>query len=288
MAERFSPLAWLRAVLAPTCTLDPMESLVLLALVKHADDEGQAFPGMGLLARETRVSRRKVLLALDYLAESGVLKREKQTRGQGFGSNNYWLSPKPPTSALGAPRDARPVVHPMHQGSAPGAPLVVHGVHMGSAPGAPYLDQELPNGTAQGAGALPPVAAPATPSLALTLEVQDPKKKEPIVEGVKPKTGPKPRARSWRIVPAEWKPSERHAERARELGVSLAAEVEKFRKHHYDRPRRDANATFSNWLERALEFASRQTNGRGRHAPQESDPSAVAAVIARYQGDQRP
>jgi len=47
--------------------------LVLLALADHADDEGEAWPGISLLAREARLSQRHTRRCLNQLVPSGEL-----------------------------------------------------------------------------------------------------------------------------------------------------------------------------------------------------------------------
>jgi len=98
--QRFSAFAWHRAVISAQCALDPFECLVMLALVRFADDTGRAFPGMGTLATVTRVSRTKVVRSLAALEARGLFVRQAQTKGKGRGSNTYWLPPEPPRRAL--------------------------------------------------------------------------------------------------------------------------------------------------------------------------------------------
>lgn len=77
-------------------------------------------------------------------------------------------------------------------------------------------------------------------------------------EGVQREKGGTPRAsRRSRRAPPEFEPAESHRELARQHGVDLAAELEKFRDHEYAAPRTDWTAAFSNWLRRAAEFAPR-------------------------------
>jgi hypothetical protein len=59
------------------------------------------------------------------------------------------------------------------------------------------------------------------------------------------------RAARWRRCPDGWEPSDEHRQIARERGVSIDAEVAKFRDHDFNAPKSDADATFRNWLRNA-------------------------------------
>src|SRR5258708_3278368 len=123
--ERFDTFAWLRAVLAPECTLDPLEPLVILTPpARFANEQGQAWPGFGALCSATDISRTKVVTSLAELEARGLFVRRPQTRGKGHGSNFYQLPLTPPTSALHALR-APGTSAPGALGSAPHAPPVV-------------------------------------------------------------------------------------------------------------------------------------------------------------------
>ena len=71
----------------------------------------------------------------------------------------------------------------------------------------------------------------------------------------KPKASSKPRKRraTWRFVPEDWYPTDRHRELAKELGANLDLEAAKFRDHEFAQPRSDANRAFSNWLRRSTD-----------------------------------
>lgn len=75
----------------------------------------------------------------------------------------------------------------------------------------------------------------------------------------------KPKAVTWRRVPADWEPTPEHASIARDMAVDLALEASKFRDHEFARPKRDAHATFRNWL-RAAKPSPRPLNGAGHSA----------------------
>lgn len=65
------------------------ERLVLLALAKHADEDGGSFPSADTLAEETRLNRKTVFSALTSLCEGGLIVRSCRS-GQGR-RNQYEL-----------------------------------------------------------------------------------------------------------------------------------------------------------------------------------------------------
>ena len=65
------------------------ERLVLLALAKHADEDGSSFPSADTLAEETRLNRKTVFSALTSLCEGGLIVRSCRS-GQGR-RNQYEL-----------------------------------------------------------------------------------------------------------------------------------------------------------------------------------------------------
>lgn len=221
-ARRFDPLGWHRAVLSLECTLAALERLVLLALVKHANGAGQARPGLGTLANETGVSRRKVVMALHELERRGVLQRERQTRGEGYGSTRYQLPLAPPGRALdalpGRPVPSAPGALPAAVPSASHAPPVVHPMHSGSAPHAPELLRELPNGTTGGSS--------------------KPSKRSPTKGSQRRETE----------LPSDWRPTEAHRSFAAEHGLDVELEALAFRGHFEGRSALSWNGRFTTWL----------------------------------------
>jgi hypothetical protein len=67
MSYKISALVWERSAQKSG------NLLVLLAIAEHADDQGAAWPGVPLLARKTRLSRRHVRRCLHALVSSGEL-----------------------------------------------------------------------------------------------------------------------------------------------------------------------------------------------------------------------
>lgn len=63
------------------------ERLVLLALAKHADEDGSSFPSADTLAEETRLNRKTVFSALTSLCEGGLIVRSCRS---GHGRRNQY------------------------------------------------------------------------------------------------------------------------------------------------------------------------------------------------------
>ena len=60
-----------------------------------------------------------------------------------------------------------------------------------------------------------------------------------------------PKAARWRVVPAEFEPTEEHRSIARERGLNFELELAKFRDHEFDKLKSDPVRTFRNWLRNA-------------------------------------
>lgn len=90
------------------------------------------------------------------------------------------------------------------------------------------------------------------PSATRTEPVRQADPKEPRKEPKKePRGSARTRRPSWRKVPEDWQPKPEHRALAAELGVNFEDELRKFRRYNFSRARRDADATFENWLNRA-------------------------------------
>lgn len=125
----FSPLEALRLILSPDSKLRSVVRLVAMALVEHADKQGECWPSIARLSACTGLSKRAVINALAELESSAesplCLTREHRLSSAGDRtSNRYRLSIR---RAPGSAPDAPPVVHQMHQGSAPDAPNLDQG-----------------------------------------------------------------------------------------------------------------------------------------------------------------
>ena len=243
--RRFSALAWHRGVFSPACTLDPQEACVILAIVRRCDADGHAFPGIGSLAQDTRVSRTKTIASIAELEARGLLSRERQTRGAGLGSNQYTLPAEPPPSALGGlPRiqrrgraEASPSA-PGDLGSAPGALGVVRPATLGSAPGAPYLLKELPTVTAQGSGAPKP-----------------PRKRSARKASRKASTDVP--------FPDDFAPTEAHRDLAAKHGLDVELEAIACRGHYEGKLVSSPNGRFTTWLANQARW-NKQRGARGQ------------------------
>lgn len=259
-ADSFNALAWLSAVLSPACTLDPSESMVMLALVRHAGADGLAWPGFGKLGAETRLGRTKVIRALAELKRRGLLTSSQPLPTDAGISHNelqqyfdipperrpnlYALPLAPPLAALAAENEGcarstsapRELVHDTHGSSAPGELGGVRQEDGRGAPGAPKLLRELPIGTTQGTGE---ARNASTAPVSTKVEQLERKQKEP---------------RGWRRVPATWEPNDAHRRIAAAEGAAFTTELERFRDHEFKDRKTDADACFSNWLRRSKTF----------------------------------
>lgn len=81
------PLAWLRP-------MGLTDLRVATVLAYHANKDGEAWPSLGLIARESGVATRHVRESIDRLEEMGALRRDPLVRR----SMTYWLTPDPTNS----------------------------------------------------------------------------------------------------------------------------------------------------------------------------------------------
>lgn len=273
---KFEPLTWLRAVCDETCSLDSSESLVMLALIKHADESGYAWPSVGLLLRETRVGHTKATQCLTEFEARGLLVRSRPRSAGDVSATQYFAIPEerrpslyrlpllPPTEGLRGERrvvrhadpskreeSASPLSEPVRHaegGSSLGEPHPVRQAEGRGSPGGYKLLSELLTGTAQLTA-----QAPTTP-------------KAPKVT-VGEKRSKQGRVAKWRRVPDAWQASAAHREQAKGLGVNFELELAKFRDHEFKDGKSDADAAFRNWLRTAGD-RSRGPQVRGRFEPQ--------------------
>lgn len=68
-------------------------------------------------------------------------------------------------------------------------------------------------------------------------------------------------------VPRDYAPLDRHWQTAREFGLDLAAELERFRTHEYARAYSDFHARFDRWLLDARKFAETDNFKRSQRKP---------------------
>jgi len=238
----FSAFAWHRGVLSERCTLDPYEGVVMLALVRFANEQGVAFPGFAKLCKATRVGRTKLVACLAALEARGLFKRRAQTHGQGLGSNTYTLPAAPPDEALGlaaasSPRalgKPAPTSPPGALGSPPGALVLGRPADLVGRPANPICLFDQTSGSNHGTGEV------RTPAAAGSKRSQKNPKQERVAK--------------WRRVPSSWQPNDAHRAIAAQRGLDLAEQVEIFRDHEFAQPKSDADAAFRNWLKRS--FAS--------------------------------
>ncbi len=65
----------------------------------------------------------------------------------------------------------------------------------------------------------------------------------------------KKRGDTWRFVPDDWKPKEKHQALASKLNLDLDSQADAYRNHEFKTPRSDADRAFSAWLHKASTFA---------------------------------
>ena len=78
------------------------ELLVLLALSDWANDEGDCWPSMAVIARKTRIEERSARRIIRRLEEAGWL--SVVVNGGRQGCNQYRINPDPMSPGLKAPR----------------------------------------------------------------------------------------------------------------------------------------------------------------------------------------
>lgn len=109
MAEQFSLVDMVRAVFADT-SLKPVEKLVLLALARHADGNGECWPSQKLIAEETSLSDRAVRAAVKALHGRWITHIPR-----GGKVSTYRVTPEPRSAV-------QPVTPESHSGVSPPTP----------------------------------------------------------------------------------------------------------------------------------------------------------------------
>ena len=174
MAEKFSAFDWHRAVFSVACTLDPSESLVLLALVMHAGSSGACWPALNTLCQETRLGRTKVVASIAELERRQLVLRsrpESQTEAADVDATYFRSAPdrRPNVYRLGLLPDAeklnaenqvarrtgspREPVRDTYPTRPPGEPVPGRQADPRGSPRDHKLLMELPNRTTQGTSA---------------------------------------------------------------------------------------------------------------------------------------
>lgn len=88
--------------------------------------------------------------------------------------------------------------------------------------------------------------------------------KQPPQKKSRPKPAAPKRAK-WTTVPDDWKPNQKHFDKAKELGVDFKKQLEKFRLHEFREPKSDADRAFARWLNNAKEFEESVPPGAKAH-----------------------
>lgn len=109
---------------------NPLRKLVLIKLADNASDQGECWPSYQHIADQCEISKRSVMVHVDALCDSGLLRKEIRKGGpKGNSSNVYFLT-------FGSAAPAPGVVQELHQGSESPAPW-------GSAGAAPRTSHSL-------------------------------------------------------------------------------------------------------------------------------------------------
>lgn len=95
---------------------NPLRKLVLIKLADNASDQGECWPSYQHIADQCEISKRSVMVHVDALCDSGLLRKEIRKGGpKGNSSNVYFLT-------FGSAGAAPGVVQELHQGSESLAP----------------------------------------------------------------------------------------------------------------------------------------------------------------------
>ncbi len=93
--------------------------------------------------------------------------------------------------------------------------------------------------------------------------------------------------RRWTRVPEGFEPTAEHELIAAERGVDLRGELAQFRDHEFARPKSDADATFRNWLRKALPVRNGVRNGSQFLNRAEQSQANVLAVLRRAEAEEQ-
>lgn len=250
MSVAVSALVWANG---PTKAAD---RLMLLAIADNSDDYGLAWPGMERLAAKCCVGPDAARATVRRLEAAGWLSTIRGGGGAGGHGvpNRYQIN-------LGMLRQQDPPVEEGDRRRTPPWTPEDPPVDAGRTPpwtgGEPSVEPSVePSGASDGLFDTPPAA--------------------PKASRRKPK----------RPYPDDFRPTEAHRAKARELGVDLAVEGPKFRDYHlaHDSRHADWSAALHLWIRNAAEFARRRgdnvtlLHGRNVHTDTTYDPAYEATL----------
>lgn len=109
-ARRSGTVFWLH-VLLDCEELDPTETLLLIALADHVDEQDQAFPSLHLLARRARISYATAKRRMADLEARGYIARTRR-HGKGGRRSTYRYQLQRPPFGLGATTPETPIFDP--------------------------------------------------------------------------------------------------------------------------------------------------------------------------------
>jgi hypothetical protein len=226
-------LAAQRAVLESKLT--SMEKLTVIAILNFwSKASPQPFPSAETLARLTSYDERSIRRTIKSLAVKGAV----GVLAEPGRPNRYDLA------AVFAGTLPRAESHP-----SPGLPVTP--------------DCESPLSESQG-HPCQPVTPPLTVSPGTPDCVPPEVSNEVTQQGTHVKRAKRARAgqrpATWFRVPAGWEPNDEHRRIAAERRVDFQDELERFKDFDFERPKRDADATFRNWLRNSARFVA--SNGK--------------------------
>lgn len=132
-------------------------------------------------------------------------------------------------------------------------------------------------------GEVLPGVSPISSLLDPDLDPGDPEEPESFSQAKAAAKPPKAKRR-WRRCPEDFTPKLAHYELAKAVGVSLEAELPKFKDHEFRDAKTDADAAFRTWLRNAAEYRTSRVQGgqptppgREHHEQMQSEQAAQKA-----------
>lgn len=227
---------------------NPLRKLVLLKLADNANDQCECWPSYQYLADQCECSKSSIKEHIAELISMGLLRKENrlgEKNGKGNTSNLYYLTLGKNNRQL---NDNTPV------------PPKNTGESLKSTP-VPPNDP-------------PPVPSDDTRTSHSFESVKEPIKRAQEMSEKKPSTK----------LPKDFKPNVNHQALAREKGIDLVEEFEKFTDHHLAKGSRfiEWDRALNNWIRQAATFAGRKAKPAERVS---SKPSNWESLTRQQQQD---
>lgn len=214
-------LNWAWEQTAPTSTA----KLVLVALANHANSDNECWPKMSYIAERAQCSPRQVSRCVDSLEAAGLVTKKRRRLSAGRLGSYVFLLP--------VGQQQLPDIGDQKTPTSSGHPRPVDADDQWT-PTAPTTGHPRPS---------PPDTSVRT---------------EPSVE---PPVNPKGARKRATQLPADWQPTDKHRELARELGVDVDRERPQFEDHHAAKGSafKDWDRAFNTWLRNAQKFGNVKT-----------------------------